>query len=145
MAQFTTLLVGAHFRPPAKQVLAHLPVGTQLTLEPEPDNPYDPLAIKVFVDPALIPESQFSALDKELLETGNTIEQIMSGGPIWLGYVPAAEGKPLAKARANGELDLIGNDKVREIGALGESEYAATLAFGPDGSPRMILETREYP
>ena len=43
-------LVGSHFRPPAKALLASLPAGFHLELRPEPLNPYDPNAIEVWLD-----------------------------------------------------------------------------------------------
>lgn len=137
MPRFTSLIVGAHFRPPAKQILAHLPAGAQLSLVEENDNPYDAEAVKVFVATGEIPESQFPALDQELPEAGLTLEQLMSTGPVWLGYVPASGGKPLAKAQAAGEPDLIGNHEVREL----MGNCIATLGFGPDGTPRLWLQT----
>lgn len=133
MPQFTTLLVGAHFRPPAKQVLAHLPAGASLLFEFEDENPYDANAVKVFVLPESIPDSEFPVLEVELPEAGVTLEQLMSSGPIWLGYIPASGGKPLAKARA-AEPELIGNAEFRSI--LDNGPVQVYLAFALDGSPR---------
>jgi hypothetical protein len=48
--EHTYSLVGAHFRPPAKALLAVLPLGHALLLVPEPTNPYDPNAISVWID-----------------------------------------------------------------------------------------------
>ncbi len=66
MSILTSLLVGDHFRPPAKLVLQHLPAGTQLQLELEDDNPYDAEAVRVYVSVLEIPQSQYSALESEL-------------------------------------------------------------------------------
>lgn len=143
MAKYTTLIVGAHFRPPAKQVLAVLAAGAALRLEEENDNPYDAEAIKVFVSTDEIPPNQYKTLDEELPNAGLTLEQLMSTGPVWLGYVPASGGKPLAKAKL-AEPELIGNHEVRELGftILGQQAEGcrATLGFGLDGSPRLHLE-----
>lgn len=138
MTKLVTLIVGAHFRPPAKQLLNYLPMGAALTLLPDDSNEYDALAVKVQVDPNLVPASQWPALDAELLETGNTIEQVLSAGPVQLGFIPAQGGKPLEKARAL-EPHLAGNAQVRELLGLeqsGQGSLAVQLAFGPDGSPR---------
>ncbi len=147
MPSFTTLLVGAHFRPPAKQVLARLAAGTPLQLEIDNENAYDPEAIRVTVDPREIPESQFSELDPELNQVGITLEQLMSAGPIWLGFIPASGGKPLAKAR-QAEPGLIGNHEVREMMASADGTllndptlYSVELAFALDGSPRATITT----
>lgn len=135
----TTLLVGDHFRPPAKLVLAHLPSGTRLRLELEDGNPYDQDAIRVLVETRLIPESQFGALETALPDMGYTLEQVLSGGTVWLGYIPASRGKPLATAQRV-EPDLVGNHEFREE-MLGE--YSATLAFAQDGKARVLLTVQE--
>lgn len=128
------LITGQFFRPPAKQVLAVLGAGVELTLVPEPDNPYDPQAIKVMFEPrGGIAESAFAILDSELLNCGMTLEMLMSGGPIQLGYLAASAGKPLAKARSAGE-PLSGNGDVFEAALAGTAR--ANLAFAPDGGPR---------
>lgn len=127
-------LVGAHFRPPAKQILAHLPAGAGLILEPEPENPFDPQAVKVSVPVTAIPESEFPALAQELPEAGLTLEQLMSGGTVWLGYIAKSSGKPLTQAQQS-EPSLVGNAEVAEVTAQ-RGPGSARLAFGPDGSPR---------
>lgn len=43
-------LMGAHFRPPAKTLLAILPANFPLTIRPEPENPYDSNALAVWLD-----------------------------------------------------------------------------------------------
>ena len=92
MSKHTTLLVGAHFRPPAKQVLAHLAAGTPLSLAEDNDNEYDPAAVRVYVNTEAIPEGEHPALEGELLEAGVTLEQLMSTGPVFLGFIPAQDG-----------------------------------------------------
>ena len=72
----------------------------------------------------------------ELLGAGMTLEMLMSGGPIKLGFIPAQEGKPLAKALAAGEV-LVGNGTVFEAVLAGGA--SAQLAFGPDGGPRALV------
>lgn len=137
MQKFSTLIVGAHFRPPAKQVLAVLPAGAKLTLVEDNENVYDPAAVRVLLPLDQIPESQYPTLDAELPNAGITLEQLMSTGPVFLGFVPAQDGKPLAGARSKGEPDLLGNVQVREL----MPEVVSTLGFGIDGSPRLELET----
>lgn len=130
-------IVGAYHRPPAKTILQFLPGGAQITLVKEPENPYDPSAIKVFVDPTQVPESQLSELTNALPLQGYTIEQIMSGGPIQLGYIAASGGKPLAKAKeANGGVELVGN---QEIGEWALETDEAQLGFAPDGLPLVLF------
>lgn len=136
MPKFTTLIVGAHFRPPAKQVLAHAPAVAELFFQEDNQNAYDAAAVRCIFDPKHIPESEFLALESELLEAGVTLEQLMSGGPIHLGYVPAQDGKPLAKARQDSP-GLLGNQQVREI--MAGQPHTVSLGFASDGSPRAII------
>ncbi len=138
MPVYSTLIVGAHFRPPAKQVLGHIVAGTELSLLEDNENAYDAAAVKVMFDPKHIPDSEFSALETELLEAGVTLEQLMSGGPIHMGFVPAQDGKPLAKARQI-DPDLLGNHQVREIMMGGG--YICKLGFALDGSPKLTIQT----
>lgn len=138
MPKYSTLIVGAHFRPPAKQVLKHIVAGTELSLAEDNENAYDAAAVRVIFDPKNIPDSEFSELEVELLEAGVTLEQLMSGGPIHLGFVPAQDGKPLAKARQTNPT-LLGNLQVRELMLAGDRLYP-TLSFAPDGSPMLSLD-----
>lgn len=135
MPKYSTLIVGAHFRPPAKQVLGHIVAGTELSLQEDNENAYDAAAVRVMFDPANIPDSEFSQLEIELLEAGVTLEQLMSGGPIHLGFVPAQNGKPLAKARQL-DPDILGNQQVRELMMSGCN---CSLDFALDGSPKLTI------
>lgn len=134
--ELVSLLVGDHFRPPAKLILAHLPIGAPLRLDPEDTNPYDEEAVKIMFDPWQIPESQFEALDSELPAMGFTLEQVMSGGDLQLGYIPKSGGKPLLQAQKE-EPGLVGNHEVRE--AMLDSGHRAQLTFGPDGKARVLV------
>lgn len=91
----TTQIVGAHFRPPAKALLACLPNGQQLGLRPEPSNPYDENAVQVLLRSADIPDECWEELELQLAGAGFDKETIMSE-PLWhLGYMPkAAKGNP---------------------------------------------------
>lgn len=131
----TSLLVGGYHRPPAKLLLEHLPGGTPLLLQPEPDNPYDSSAIKVFIEPLMIPESQHSALADRLPLCGFTLEQVMSGGAVQLGYVAASGGKPLQKAPSG----YVGNAEFLQMMGLRPEANDAALAFTPAGAPAIML------
>jgi hypothetical protein len=144
-----------HFRPPAKFVLASLPAGCQLRLEPEPSNPYDEKAIMVFCQAKDIPESQHGALAEALLGTGFDISDVLAGGidpsgsgavgagEIWLGYVADSDGK-LCRQRG-----CAGNAQVREM--LDENadpadwtgKLLASLVFASDGAPGVLVRVRE--
>jgi hypothetical protein len=44
-------VVGTHFRPSEAKVIANaLSNGDEVTLLPEPENPYDPMAVAVYAD-----------------------------------------------------------------------------------------------
>lgn len=133
---YLTLLVGAHFRPPAKLVLAHLPAGALLTLVPEPDNPYDEKAIKVFANPQDIPESEHAELEAELPLAGSSLDELLSQDEIWLGYVAASSGKPLANRP-----DLVGNSEV--LAALTQADVKSSLQFGGQGEPLIKVQVGE--
>ena len=142
MPNLTVPLVGMHFNPPAKQVLAILPAGTPFRLEAEPDNPYDPEAIVVLLDL----EPVVDALDKlpevcQLLEeslvgTGFDLAEIRQGGTMKMGHVGASGRGPCQK------LGLPGTQEVHELAEGlegGLEDLGATLAFTPDGVPTLLL------
>lgn len=134
------LLVGVHFHPPAKILLEALPGGALLALTPEPENEYDPNAIKVSISPEAFPESTYEFLSENLPSGGLTLEQFMSGGEFMLGHVGKSGGKPLDKARiAWPEMaaSLVGNSEF--LDGMKDSQHRAELGFGPTGDPLIIL------
>lgn len=138
----STLLVGAFARRGAKALLAHLPSEAALWLVKEPQNEYDPSALRVELrDLSQVPESEIAALSQELEEFGLTLEDladtIFLDGGLHLGYVAATGGKPLAKAGLQ-----VGNlDFGRAMGQA--SEAKASLAFSPEGAPMVRMEVGE--
>jgi len=141
--KLTSLLVGMHFRPPAKTLLASLPSGTPLRLQPEPENPFDPLAVAVFVSPAAFPASQLPILESALPNNGFTLEEIQAQNEWHLGYVAASDGKPLVKANASGA-NLVGNAEflpvVQEQNLSGGLCHGL-LGFAGDGSPTVVIDS----
>lgn len=96
MASHVCHLVGAHFRPPAKAILAALPSGCALRVVPEPDNPYDENALRIEVASADIPATQHSKLGEEASFFGHDLATILAQ-PYWhLGYIKATEALSLA-------------------------------------------------
>lgn len=132
-----SLLVGAHFRPPAKQVLAHLPAGTELVLQREPENPYDSGAIKVLVDLKYeLPEGQRGSLDVALLGTGTDLVELLAAEePLQLGFIIAPTNKKLGHWASN--------VAVGELMASGL--YVARLMFTPEGEPTVVTSSVEDP
>lgn len=87
-------IVGMHFRPPAKAVMAHLPAGASLLLVREPENPYDPNAIKVLVGTDAIPATQAESFAEACATMGREPEDFYDhDGPFHLGYIQAAHAK----------------------------------------------------
>ena len=129
-------IVGAHFRPPAKQILKLLPAGATLTLVPEPENPYDPGAIMVLVSPGelrvCLSQLDEDLISRELVGSGFTLEDLEDEAPEggWhLGYVPRSG----AKTAAGGP----GNLEIAAAFAGQEVPWQARLAFLPTGAPAL--------
>lgn len=128
-SSITITLVGAHFRPPAKAIISSLPAGCQLRLEAEPENPYDPKAIQVWVRGELC---EREALEIGLAGTGFDVDDVLVGD--WqLGFLPDSDGKA-CKASA-----LPGNREAAEFISAHPDGLVCWLAFAPDGKPEVIL------
>lgn len=138
MPILTSLLVGSHFHPPAKALLEHLPQGAPLILRREPDNPYDPNAIEVLLQPQSIPESQHGELGVKLPGMGFDLADVLQSPSIILGHVAATGGKPLLQSTIPG---LVGNlEFLKEM----EGELApAVLGFDGGGRALIVLQTEE--
>jgi len=123
-------IVGAHFRPPAKQVLASLPSGCQLVLVAEPDNPYDAGAIKVLVGLDQVPEGQYEALERALDGTGTSLGELLERDePLQIGYVISAGNKKLGAWASN----------VRVLAELAKGPCRTRLGFATDGAPLVLV------
>lgn len=135
--QLKTLLVGQHFKPPAKALLAALPQGAKVTIIPEPDNPYDSEALLVVVETSEIDES---SLDEAMLAgMGQSLSDVMEQESWTLGHVAASGGKPLLKAKAAGADDLIGT---KEVHAAANDEWPqeAKVEVRGDGTVVLMLD-----
>jgi hypothetical protein len=102
-------LVGNNFRLAGSAVLPVLPLGQELILDPEPDNPYDPLAVKVCVD-----------------MTGSPYSNAETGPIIHLGYLPRSGTKT--------DTTHFGNKDALRI-MEGGPHWKAELTFSPEGNP----------
>ncbi len=81
-------LVGSHFYPPAKALLAELPNGAPLLLRPEPENPYDDHAVAVYAD--LDAPECLAALDAiypSLASTGKDVDELRAQRYIQVGHI----------------------------------------------------------
>ena len=116
----TLPIVGAFYRPPAKALIEILPIGTPLFLIAEPDNPYDPNAIAVFLESANIPDAAQATLEETLPPFGFSVEQVLSQ-PAWhLGYLP----KEMAA-------------KITTAGIIGTDPFEVTFSTSANGAPRI--------
>lgn len=91
-------IVGAHYRPPAKGILAGISPGTQLFLRAEPDNQFDQFAIQVLLKGEDILLDDYENLNSELSGYGKEIEDIISLPEIHLGYIPKETAKVLRES-----------------------------------------------
>lgn len=129
-------IVGMHFRPPAKWVLARLPAGSGLLLRPEPDNPYDSKAVQVILpEPGkAVPQSQIDGLAAEIEGCGTDIYDLCQMTELHLGYLPDSDGK-ICQAS-----DQPGNREVAEAIADRWNGVEAKLGFTVEGKPAVIVQ-----
>ena len=84
-----SLIVGAHFRPPAKVLLTELPLNFPLVLHQEPENEYSKTgkAVKVLLPTAGLPESFWEKVEPQLERFGSSRENLELATPVHVGYV----------------------------------------------------------
>src|SRR5215831_4605762 len=107
MTTLTIPLVGSHFRPMAKPILAILPIDHPLELKAEPDNAYDPNAVAVIVDMTEWPESKMNLL-QEMIGGDMDAEYVCKQmGQIHLGYLARTGNKTARGGPGNAEALLL--------------------------------------
>lgn len=132
----TGLLVGSHFRPPAKQLLAVLPSGSKLELRPEPQNPYDPDAVAVYLAKSVLmelPAKALASLEDSLPSCGWTIRLLQGQPEIQLGYLARAGNRDLGKLPHLLPARALADAKVTE----------ALLLWGPNGEATVRIQKGE--
>lgn len=140
----TTQLVGAHFRPPAKALLAVLPAGHSLLLCPEPSNEYDANAVQVVLRTAsldlLLETPAFGEeLDAQLAGQGHSLETLREADEWHLGYLPrAAKGNPTLEAW-NVEVQKAIHEVAPADDNGQHSCVPAALSFDSTGKPTVII------
>lgn len=124
-------IVGMHFRPPAKAIIAVLVEGAPLRLVPEPENPYDENAVRVEVSKDVIGhalETSGEANLAMLLEGfGMGIDEVIGpdASESWhLGYIESSKTGSAARFAA----------------ALEGRSAEAKMGFDMTGKPTAILE-----
>lgn len=143
----TTQLVGAHFRPPAKALLACLPAGHPLLLRPEPTNEYDANAVQVVLRTdslaSLRDDSFLDELISQLAGQGFDLAQIKEAPEWHLGYLPrAAKGNP-ALEEWNVQVQQAIHEVCPQSHDDGSEQIApvvsASLSFDSTGKPAVII------
>lgn len=131
----TLAIVGARFRPPAKEILDNLSSGTKLLLRRQPDNPYDSNAVQV-----LLPPSEVA--DLNTFGHGDTIDSLMISGevpidePLHLGFIPRGDAMGMAQWMDELAVETSANE-------LTICEWPATLTFLPSGQPAVSFSEPE--
>lgn len=141
-------IVGAFWRPPAKTIMSLLSGGHELILDPEPENPHDPNAIRVCVKlkSINIDEEYFDIIEDELMRFGATWADLMKddlGNEVedpdfHLGYIPRSGTKT---AKIDGQ-PSIGNLEVLDM-IRGGPDWKSTLTFSPAGQPLVQIRNTD--
>jgi len=144
----TTQLVGAHFRPPAKALLACLPAGHPLFLRPEPTNEYDANAVQVVLlrstlEPLLADVAFSEELENQLAGQGFDLATVREADEWHLGYLPrAAKGNPKLEEWNVGVQKAI-HEVCPQAHDDGSEQIApvvpAALSFDSTGKPAVII------
>lgn len=143
-----TPIVGAHFRPPAKALLACLPAGHPLYLRPQPDNEYDENAVQVLLRSTTIPTDEFlcDELETQLSGQGFSLEDVREADEWHLGFLPkAAKGNPALEEWQIGVQKAI-HEVCQPLTADDEDVVdsnnkivACTLSFDSAGKPVVVI------
>lgn len=108
----THLIVGAHFRPPAKAILQILPANCPLYIVPEPTNEYDPNALKVEVLTRDLPDGIDAELTALAAGYGFDAAMIRERDRWHLGYVPRKDAESIKlSGETLGHLTFTGDGK----------------------------------
>lgn len=111
-------IVGNIFRMAGKLVLPMLHNGCPLVLEPEPENPYDPDAVKVCVDMHASPNLEEMLKDPDVPLI------------IHLGYIP----------RSGTKTDTTGTGTRQVLHIISQPNWSASLIFSPEGRPMARID-----
>ena len=96
-----SLIVGAHFRPPAKGLLACLPSGSKLLARREASNAYDVNAIQVIWPTSGLNAENGIGLSADTVQAavegfGSSADEVFAAPEWHLGYVPRTEAAQIA-------------------------------------------------
>jgi|HubBroStandDraft_6_1064221.scaffolds.fasta_scaffold110104_7 hypothetical protein len=116
-----SLIVGAHFRPPAKGLITCLPFGTKLIARREASNAYDTNAIQVIWPTAGCDAQNGTGVSRDTVQSavegyGSSADEVFAQPEWHLGYIPRTEAANIAP--------LMDRAGVSEL--AGELTFAAT-------------------
>ncbi len=118
-------IVGMHFRPPAKALVAALPSGTPLMLEPEPTNQYDPFAVKVLVDLTEMDDEFWDEIETALGLAGVEKEELLEA-PRHIAYIDKAK---TGSAKQVFEAMTAGHEPSAKLGFDGQGAALVTITW----------------
>jgi hypothetical protein len=129
MSTQRSLIVGAHFRPPAKGLLTILPAGSKLVARREASNAYDANAIQVIWPTSGLDASSGIGLSHEDVQSavegyGSSADEVFSAPEWHLGYVPRGEAANIAPL----------------MDRAGVSELPGELTFAATGGAQIAFE-----
>lgn len=145
--EYVTKIAGAWHRPPAKQILASVPKGIRLMLQPEFTNQYDPQAVKVLLDPSEIPgdfdelvDAGLENVPREKLPEGMESMEVIREAktPLFLGYLARTGGKPLFGTDYPGNQEFLSH--LGDDVSIWSMKPLGTLEFDANGDPLFSLD-----
>jgi hypothetical protein len=90
-------IVGMHFRPPAKVILAQLKGDCPLIIRPEPENPHDANALQVLVQTSSLSDhADLENMALLLPNMGFSLEDVLAQEEWHLGYIPRVNAEEIA-------------------------------------------------
>ena len=121
MNTYRSLIVGAWHHPPAQAILDYLTYNAELLLRAEPQNPYDPNAIQIWVPRSAIEKIDLKdELDSRLRDFGTNLPELLKESMWHLGYIPRHDAEQLtntyhfpASTDVKGEYFFQGDGKPR--------------------------------
>ena len=149
--EYTTKIAGAWHRPPAKQILASIPKGIYLQLQPEFTNQFDPQAVKVLLDPSEIPPDFDELIDagleqvpQEKLPDGLESMDVIRANKtmLFLGYLARTGGKPLFGTDYPGNQEFLAH--LGEDVSVWALKPIGTLDFDGNGDPLFSLDEARF-
>jgi len=128
-----------HFHPPAKAIVASMPMGTAVELVVEETNQYDPMAIRVAVDMQNWPTDAIEALEYALMANFGeqySASELCCQGMHHLGYLASSKNKKTTRG-GPGNLEVIA---MADQTGWGLMDLNSTFALSVEGFPMIDIE-----